>query len=259
MQLFKKDILRKPLFLLLLLSVAGFTALAQEPGKSYHIKLKSGETIQGKLLVKTEIALTIETAKRERFQFSLADIEQWSEDFNLQQEQKKPSQKQTSSFAIRTELNAGVVRVERVALSTTPMASLRLSLGSDHVFGMPVYLGVGTGFKRIFREGINETVDFVPVYLDMQVPLWQGKTQPYVAGKLGYNFSAKGNWSGGVLSELGAGLRFGFTEKVALHVGVFGSVEQILGTVIEQNRWGEFVSEGRASLHGSGLSISLIF
>ena len=82
---------------------------------------------------------------------------------------------------------------------------------------------------------------------------------PFIASHAGYAFKLNENYGGGAYFKLSSGASFQITEKTAFNIGLFGKIQQISGTIIEQNHLGEFTGEGNAKMYSTGLNVSFIF
>ncbi|HHT21776.1 MAG TPA: hypothetical protein GXZ87_00470 [Bacteroidales bacterium] len=244
--------------LLVILLVITNTAFAQESIVRDVILLKSGEKVQGKIISQTDKVLTLKTDDGKRFQFQLSEIVSIEQEETTRKPEVKPTQHQ-GNFTGIIEINGGVASAKATPIPASPAMAVSLAFGSKNAFGSNGFLGLGVGYETSLAKNNSNKLTFLPVFILLQKTFTTNKTAPFIASHVGYTFKLNENYGGGAYFKLSGGVNFQIAEKTAFNIGLFGKIQQISGTIIEQNHLGEFMGEGNTKLYSAGLSLSFIF
>lgn len=252
-------LMRKIILITIVLFLTLTKSQAQESRAMEVIVLKNGEKIEGRIANRTTNSLTIDTYDNKRFQFQLSEIERIDTTTPKIKQPSDARSERKTDFAGLAEINGGVSKSASANLSVSPTISVSLAFGTLHAIGSKSFLGIGAGYETVFRSERNHTLGSVPIFLVAQIPFTGSKISPFVRSKAGYALRTEGNYDGGFFVGLTTGAILPLSSKTALSVGIFGKTEQIVGTVVESNEFGNYITQGKTQLPSWGLSFGLIF
>lgn len=247
----RKAILTSLIFWLLSLMI-----FSQEANPKSVVFLKNGESLKGQVLMKTSEVLVLQTDDGGRYQFQLSEIDK------IEQGRKsieKESTGEISNFAGIIELNGGLAYASLEGAQFSPLISGTVALGSRDFLKSTFFAGIGTGMEAVFSKEDNENLLLVPLFIRLNKTFTDNSIKPYFGTDAGYAFCLNKEYKGGVLFKLTGGANFSVSRKLSFNVGVFGKIQQISGTVIEKNEWGEFLKQGTTPLYSTGLSFAFLF
>ncbi len=244
--------------ILFLLLISAGSLLAQESNMRDVVILKNGEKIHGEIVSVSDEILILITEDGKRFQFQLSEISSLEKEVISQKNDTKPNHNQ-GNFAGIAELNGGITKASSTEIPASPTMALSLAFGSKNAFKSNVFLGLGVGYETILTKDKSQSMSFLPVFLQIHKTLSENKIAPFVASNLGYAFKMNENYGGGAYFKLSGGVNFQITQKSAFNIGIFGKIQKISGTIIENNNLGEFVTEGNTKMFSTGLSAAFIF
>lgn len=248
---------------IILITIALFLILTKSQAQENHaldvIVLKNGEKIEGRIADRSANSLTIHTYDNKRFQFQLSEIERIDNITPKTKQLSDTRSERKTNFAGLAEINGGISKSASANLSVSPTTSVSLAFGTIHAIGFKSFLGIGAGYETVIRSERNHTLSSIPIFLVAQIPFTGGNISPFVRGKAGYAFRTAGNYEGGFFAGLTTGAILRLSGKTALCVGIYGKTEQIVGTVVESNEFGKYITQGKTQLPSWGLSFGLIF
>lgn len=250
--------MKKLISLLVIALFAVSSVFAQNSQLRDVILLKSGEKVQGKIISRTNNVLTLKTDDGKRFQFQLSEIASIKQEEISRKPEVKPTQHQ-GNFAGILEINGGVAIAKSTPIPTSLAMAASLAFGSKNAFASNGFLGLGVGYETSLAKNNSDKLTFLPVFILLQKTFTTNRTAPFVSSNVGYAFKLNENYVGGAYFKLSVGVSLHVSEKTAFNIGLYGKIQQISGTVIEQNHLGEFTGEGNAKMLGTGLGVSFIF
>lgn len=196
------------------------------------VTLKSGQTMQGEILIHNEEVLIIRNSSGARFQYPIAEVvsineeEQPVETTETVQEETKLTGKKTTFLV---ELAGGASFLPNSA--TGGHAGGELMLGSRYIGNRHIFIGGGLGVHGFILN--QQSYIFLPLEVAIKVPIIEGKHAPYVGARFGYGFAVSKNCDGGIIAGFEVGYRNQLNSATTLFVGLNTQFQQTTMDVTE--------------------------
>ena len=237
----------KRLFLRLLF----LTILTTTANNALHaeiIVLKSGQRMQGTILVHNHDVVILRNAAGERFQFPANDIQDiLPDEQHIEQEAVTPTEKIKKNqhpVALRIVLGGGAAVIPNRHAGGSADAEFRI--GTSDLAARRIFLGGSIGWHGAFfgnstatdiptddtRAVISGLIHFIPLQAVVSVPLLQSTHAPEIGMSLGYGFATGGN-KGGMTGGLELSWRWQARPKTAFLLGWHAQFQQTSVTLNE--------------------------
>lgn len=239
-----------------LLVTAAISNFAQESSVKSKVYLKNGTVFNGEILMTTDGVMVMQTDDGKRYQFQISEIDR------VEQGLKKEETAQSDvlrNFSGTLEINGGFAKAPIEGFRFSPQFSATIALGTKNFLKTKTFVGIGTGFELIPLQYNPEELTFIPIFIQINKILSNGTTSPFVGLKSGYSFSLNNAYKAGMLVQLASGVNFKISNDKSLNVGIFGKIQEISGTIIENNEHGSFVKHGATKILNGGLSLGFLF
>ncbi|MBS1936761.1 MAG: hypothetical protein JSS84_02985 [Bacteroidetes bacterium] len=177
------------------------------------VYLKNGSIIRGMIVEQVpNVSLKIETSDGSVFVYELAQVEK------ITKEPRKVPQGTRANAAREGAHYRGIVDVGgQIGAGTHGMDRLSLNIINGVQINPYFSIGLGTGL-RLYT---GESAAVIPLFADFRTTFIRDKTTPYLAVGIGYSFDASNSLrSLGFLLNPSAGIQFGLSDKIAMHVGL---------------------------------------
>ncbi|MBQ9523252.1 MAG: hypothetical protein IJR74_05475 [Paludibacteraceae bacterium] len=252
--------LRSRLFVLMLISCVACALTSQ----AEIITLRTGQTVQGEILVSNDDVVIIRNAQGQRFQYPRADI------LSVRTEQEADN---GDRLAVSGEQAAGSGKKKvslSLELSGGGMSSPHIvnggCIGGDLLVGTymladrHIFVGGGIGWHSYFGNG---TYSFLPLQAVLRVPFIEGKHAPQIGVAVGCGFAVTKKASHGLYAGIDFGYRYQAKAKTALFVGIFLNFQQTNWDytetlTAEDGQSAEFIVHSGSNLLGYGLKLAVL-
>lgn len=190
----------------------GIFALAQD---SYQdvVYLKNGGIMRGLIIEQIpNKSIKLQTADKNVFVYQIDEIEKMTKELN-QTPISTPKIKKISQHGYLLLVEEGVA----LGVGDYGRDFNKLSIINGYKFNSYISLGGGTGFRYCF----NSKDIYLPIFVDFRVNFSSKRVTPYASVALGstYNLSSQGE-TPGVLFNPAVGIKFRFTKRMGLNVGI---------------------------------------
>ena len=228
------------------------------------ITLRTGQTVQGEILVENDEVVIIRNAQGQRFQYPRADI------LSVQTEQVANNGEQLAE----SEEKGAVSGAKKVSLSlelsgggmSSPHVVNGGSIGGDLLIGTymlgerHIFIGGGVGWHSYFGNG---TYSFIPVQAALRVPFIEGKHAPQMGVAVGCGFAVTKKASHGLYAGIDFGYRYQANPKTALFVGLFLNFQQTKWDytetwTAEDGQQADYIVHSGSNLLGYGLKLAVL-
>lgn len=260
--------------LLCLLLLAGTTLASADV-----IRLKSGKTIEGTILLQNDEVVLIRDTTGTRYQYPVSEI------VNDNENEKGTKNKETDSLTTSgpvsltqgeslETVNTGKKVTMGISVfgggmamptmitgdNTSPQmgghAGADIMVGTAKLFGRRIFLGGSVGFQ-VFFSG-KQPYYFIPLKFRAEAPLMNTKHAPMLGMGLGYGFGLQ-NVKGGFCADILFGWRYAYSQKGAFFMGVFTDFQGAQLTLTETVSDKEYTSTAYRNLCGFGAKMALYF
>lgn len=229
---------------------------SQQPAQEDVIYLKNGEKYNGEIVLKTDEIVMLKTHDGKRFQFQLSEIKEISKE-NVKMEEVGENVPK-GNFAGLLQVNGGISSIKG-GISSSPSINASLAFGSKNAFHSSTFLGVGVGYETIFVAQENETLSFLPLFIQIKSILNDKKLSPAVNLKTGYAFHLQNEYKGGLFIHISGGLNYKVTEGSDLYFGLFCQTQRTYGSITETFPQGTFTSKTNGLINSVGLTTAFTF
>jgi len=196
---------------LLLLLVLPFLFTANAFSQKYAdyqdvVYLKNGSIIRGIIIEQIPSqSLKIETADGNVFAYNIDEVEKIAKEPKFGQESKVSTPNTGLKKGYR-----GIAEFE-----TMIPFGIRFNVINGYQFNPYFSLGFGVGFHWYIEDGL-----LLPLFADFKVNFLNKKVSPYLSLAVGYSFNLTESNPSGMYFSPTCGVRFKFTEKTAMNVGL---------------------------------------
>lgn len=251
--------MKKAFFTLILLLLPLFLGFGQETSSKDVIVLKNGNKFIGEIVLQTDDTVIFQTNDGKRYQFQTSEIER------MGQKETKPIVKATEQHLREARNFSGLIEIKGGIANSTPASvtapnfGCSVALGSRNAFGSQAFAGIGTGIEFVLAKEKGKKMAFIPIFIQVHKNLTDNQIKPFIGTKIGYTVSTTKNYKGGTAALLSSGISIPFFRRSAINVGIFGKIQQITGTIIVRNEWGDFTKHGTSPLVSTGGVVSFQF
>ena len=186
------------------------------------VVLRSGQTLQGKILLQNDDVLILQVPSGARFQYPMTEVVTISPDTesSLASLPETPTAK-SHPVAIRLMMTGGVGYTSHERAGGSMGADFQI--GTNNLAGKHIFLGGSIGYAGVFLSSKHH---FIPLQAVVSVPLLSAirpqdtsiRHQPEIGACLGYGFAPKGH-KGGLAAGVQLLYRYQFKEHAALLLG----------------------------------------
>ncbi|MDD5184893.1 MAG: hypothetical protein PHS84_06480 [Paludibacter sp.] len=228
------------------------------------ITLKTGEIYVGKIVLKTNDMIMLNTIDGTRYQFQLSEIEKMETETkpNTSKVDKPDSIKTTTynygNFGGLVELSGGISNAKN-SFGWSPNTQLSLIFGNKNLLGKNLFGGIGIGYNYTFLATSTKSIEFLPLFVHIRSSLKNKRTSPYFGMDIGYAFALNTGNSGGSLIKISAGLSHKISLKTIFFAGIYAGVQTFSGILTETNSLGSFTYTGETSMNNLGLKAGIQF
>ena len=262
--------------LLCLLLLAGTTLASADV-----IRLKSGKTIEGTILLQNDEVVLIRDTTGTRYQYPISELKQGVTDSltasgPLPLTQGESIERTTLEEQSETAETVNTGKKVTMGISvfgggmamptmitgdnTSPElgghAGADIMIGTAKLFGRRIFLGGSVGFQAFFSG--KQPYYFIPLKFRAEAPLMNTKHAPMLGMGLGYGFGLQ-NVKGGFCADILFGWRYAYSQKGAFFMGVFTDFQGAQLTLTETVSDKEYTSTAYRNLCGFGAKMALYF
>lgn len=231
------------------------------------VLLRTGQTIQGTILVENEQVVILQDKNGRRFQYMRSDIERIIHEqpvaaaeptgTDKDAEQKNREQKTThggkrTSFLIEPMGGGSFVPNEK----SGAMVGANIIIGSKTIKGRPLLLGGGVGYQAHIMP--DKTYSILPIFFAARIPVLTGKHSPLVGLSVGYGVALSKSYLGGMHAGIDVGYQY-TASSLALYIGMLAQFQQTTMDVVNTINEYEYKDRIGRSLVSTALKIGLRF
>lgn len=208
-------------YILLLLLLSGLVL----HGRSEVVKLQSGQTITGEIILQNDDVVMVRDSEGHKFQFPRAQVvEIMSPAVPVEQTVvSAPTKSEKGNCALRLCISGGALWVP--SFSHGGQGSVDVQIGSRRIGNQRIFLGGSVGYQIAMA---NQAYHFLPLMLAVSMPLLDGKYAPEIGAALGYGFAIKQPSQGGLVTKLDVSWRYQYGPSSALILGVQARFQQTM-------------------------------
>ena len=243
--------------ILMFILVAATSVFAQEPSVKSTVYLKNGTVFNGEILMKSDDVMVMKTDDGIRYQFQMSEIDRV--EHGQKRVEKPKSEAKQSNFSGILEINGAFAKAAIEGLEFSPQFSANLALGTRDMLKTKTFVGIGTGFELIPLKYNNKELAFIPIFVQISKTLNNKPISPFIGLKSGYSFNLNKEYKGGVLLQLTSGVNVKLNNYKSLNVGIFGKIQEVSGTITENNEYGSFTKQGSTKIINVGISAGFAF
>lgn len=190
------------------------------------IRLKTGKSIDGEILLQNEQVVVLRDRTGAKFQYPMAEvaaIDRSKEAVAAPAETKAVRPAETERKAMfRFELAGGLGMADK-----TPGGAMAADLlvGGRRLAGREIFLGGGVGYHGIWADG--RAYHFLPIQICIRYTILQDRPHsPYLGVGIGYGAALSRSYVGGIYSGLDFGYRYLTPRRhKTIAVGVFAHIQ----------------------------------
>jgi hypothetical protein len=250
--------MKKILVTLFILSLSA-QIFSQENTYNEQVTLNNGTVYVGKITMRNESVVMLQTKDGARFQFPATDVKS-IETFTAQ---ALPSPNNTdsiknSSTDVGIMLSAGgSVFTKNAAFATAGALQIDIALGAKNVANQNLFIGLGAGYENIFAK--PENVNILQIFGRAHKTFGNQHIAPFVSADLGYAIVSNEGWSGGFLARVSGGASFKLSAQNSLFLGLNLSLQNSSTTLTEIRNGVSYQYYGNVFLPKIGLRFGVIF
>lgn len=234
---------------------------AQENTLLDKITLKTGEVYTGEILVQNSEVVMLKSANGTRYQFQLSEvrkIEKIAKEAVMKNDSSTHPIGNNDSFAGFLEIAGGVAAAGN-CFTSSPNLQASLIFGSKSMLGKLIFMGIGAGLNSTFTGGNNSSVNFVPVFVKMQVKLSKNISAPYFGLDAGYAFAMSDGFGGGPFTKISTGVSRKISYKSTFSFGLFVGVNSLEANLTEINNANSYSYYSNTVMTNYGIMLGLMF
>ena len=190
------------------------------------ITLRSGQKIQGEIVLQNEEVVIVRNAEGARFQYPASEVVSVAETESVSKETKQEEgdkhKHQGRKVTLMVDLTGGgaIIPQEKAG----GHIGGEFMIGSRQIGSKSIFLGGGIGVHGMFLGG--KTYTFLPIQAAVNVPIIEGKHAPFVGAAVGYGFGVSGGATGGIFTAAQVGYRYTINARSALLIGLRAQFQQ---------------------------------
>lgn len=242
-----------------LLFAAIFHVSAQDAMRQ-KLTLKSGKSYYGEVLVNNPDLVIIKLDDGSRFQFKNSEVEliQPATDVLVQTNEFLAVKRDSAVVSAAIDLSGGISFAKN-KMDVVPYTQISIVFGTDKLDNGTIFLGLGLGYNHAFLLQSDESLAFVPLFLQLKKSISANALSPSLSLDLGYAFATSKTYSGGLYSKLTYGLMRKLNDQTSVHFGLFGGAQLLSAQLSEQFNAVEHSYYGTTSMLSFGLNVGLKF
>ncbi|MDR2854229.1 MAG: hypothetical protein LBV31_02860 [Prevotellaceae bacterium] len=238
----------------LFLSVCAFAQTADNE----KVTLKNGTVYVGKITLRNESVLMLQTKDGLRYQFPIADVKSVE---TLEDETSSVSNTVAVAEALRSDFGimlsaSGNVFPKNAAFATSGSAAADIALGVKNINGNNLFLGLGAAYNNIFTQ--PENVYVLQFFGRLHKVFGTQRIAPFAAADLGYAYIANENWDNGMFIRAAGGISLQLSAEKRLFFGLNVSVQGCSTVLNESANAVVYSYYGNAFLPNIGLQVGVI-
>ena len=197
------------------------------------ITLRSGQKIQGEVLVQNEEVVIVRNAEGARFQYPASEVVSVADTENADKEEQQADNKEPKQHGrkvtLMVDLTGGGAFIPQE--QSGGHIGGEFMIGSRYIGSRSIFIGGGLGVHGMFLGG--KTYTFLPIQASVNVPIIEGKHAPFVGAALGYGFGLNRGTVGGIFTAAQVGYRYTINARSALLVSLRAQFQQATVEAIE--------------------------
>ncbi len=251
--------MRNRLFHIALTLMFTLSICAQNPNEHpelYKLQLKTGETIYGGITYETTNILIIQTITGDKLQYPKSAVNTLTPIKATKAERITNRQKYNyPNFGLKVRIQGGISSA--LLKKSGGFFDANMNFMYQHIGSRNrIAIGPGVGYQRIFTAATP--IDLIPLYVHTE--LTNHKTiAPYATLDLGYAFGLRTEAQGGLMAQLGTGVKFTINPRNRIHLGIFAKVQQVKTEVSTTIDGETFYHLGNKGLVLGGVSFGFVF
>lgn len=240
-----------------------FSAIFHTAGQNVSrekLTLKSGAVYFGEVLVNNRDFVIIKLDDGSRFQFKKSDVEvlQPANDIYIQTIETTVVNRDSTLISAAIELSGGICMAKN-KMTSVPYTQVSLVFGTDKLDNKTIFLGLGLAYNAAFLSQSDETLSFVPLFVQLKKSLSKQVLSPTLSLDLGYAFATSNDYGGGAYSKLAYGLMRKLNNRTSANFGLFVGAQMFSADLSEQINAVAHNYFGTSSMLSVGLQVGLKF
>lgn len=229
-----------------------------DKSENEKITLKNGTVYIGKITLKTESVVMLQTENGTRYQFPASDVEKIEPTEMLEKNAKNPysPDENNTDFAIMLDVSSNVF-LKNAAFANTAAMQADIVLGAKNVAGKNLFLGLGAGYENIFAKPAN--VHLLQIFGRIHKVFGNQRFSPFSAVDLGYAFVSDEGWKGGIFASASGGISVRISAENSLFLGLNLGIQGCHTMLTEVRNGIPYQYRGNAFLPKIGLKFGVMF
>ena len=211
-----------PIFLLLLSSML----------MAEVVVLRSGQRVQGEIVVRNSEVVIVRTSNGMRYQYPMSEVSAITLDEDqmaASTEKKDNVSRKQQAVSLRAQTMGGALYVPNMGWGG--YAGADLIVGANVMEGKRVFVGGGVGYRARVVNG--KTYSFIPLQATISSSLMYQQHSPIIGMNIGYGISTDRKIQGGICAGAELGWHYVVDENTSIVLGLSAEWQQARADVVE--------------------------
>lgn len=221
------------------------------------IVLRSGQSIQGEIILQNEEIIIIKTKEGIRYQYPISEIQTIQQDSQTSNTNPTPltAEQSPKKVAIRAQAYGGAVYTPQ--RNWGGQIGLDLQIGTKAIKDFPIFVGGSIGYNA--KLYADQTYSYIPLQVVVSSPLTTHTHAPHIAMNLGYGFSTHKDINGGICIGTSAGWQYKFKPNATLILSAYVQWQQTQMDITETINDTDYINKVGCNFVALGTVVTLQF
>ena len=237
-----------PIFLLLLSSML----------MAEVVVLRSGQRVQGEIVVRNSEVVIVRTSNGMRYQYPMSEVSAITLDedqMDASTEKKDNVSRKQQAVSLRAQAMGGALYVPNMGWGG--YAGADLIVGANVMEGKRVFVGGGVGYRA--RVVNDKTYSFIPLQAIISSSLMDQQHSPIIGMNIGYGISTDRKVQGGICAGVELGWHYVVDENTSIVLGLSAEWQQAKVDVVETVIQKDYINHMGVNFITFGAKVAILF
>ena len=237
-----------PIFLLLLSSML----------MAEVVVLRSGQRVQGEIVVRNSEVVIVRTSNGMRYQYPMSEVSAITLDedqMDASTEKKDNVSRKQQAVSLRAQAMGGALYVPNMGWGG--YAGADLIVGANVMEGKRVFVGGGVGYRA--RVVNDKTYSFIPLQATISSSLMDQQHSPIIGMNIGYGISTDRKIQGGICAGAELGWHYVVDENTSIVLGLSAEWQQAKVDVVETVIQKDYINHMGVNFITFGAKVAILF
>lgn len=237
-----------PIFLLLLSSML----------MAEVVVLRSGQRVQGEIVVRNSEVVIVRTSNGMRYQYPMSEVSAITLDedqMDASTEKKDNVSRKQQAVSLRAQAMGGALYVPNMGWGG--YAGADLIVGANVMEGKRVFVGGGVGYRA--RVVNDKTYSFIPLQAIISSSLMDQQHSPIIGMNIGYGISTDRKVQGGICAGVELGWHYVVDENTSIVLGLSAEWQQAKVDVVETVIQKDYINHMGVNFITFGATVAILF